>query len=208
MEVRTFNLGPLETNCHVLSSGTRALAVDPGGDPDEVLAYLADQGLALETILITHLHFDHLYGVAALSRATAAPVLASPLDRPLLDNSLGRGGLMGFASVEPFTFTDLAPGQASFIGLACTVLATPGHSQGSLSYYFPAAKAVFCGDLLFFRSIGRTDFPGGSLDTLIESVRTQIFTLPPDTAVHSGHGLDTTVHAEMLHNPYFSAHGF
>ena len=83
------------------------------------------------------------------------------------------------------------------------VLSTPGHTAGSLSYYFPAAKCVFVGDLVFYRSIGRTDFPGGNMEQLLDSVRTQIFTLPPETELHAGHMLSTTVHDEMLHNPYF-----
>ncbi len=208
MRIETFPLGPLETNCHVLSFQTKALVVDPGGDPAEVLDYLAAGGLTLEVILNTHLHCDHLYGNAALSRATGAPILASPLDAYLMKTELGRGGFMGLPLVAPFTAQDLNPGETTFLGQPCTVLHTPGHTLGSLSLYFPTAKALFSGDLLFYRGVGRSDFPGGSHETLIESVRTKIFTLPEDTTVYSGHGLSTTVHEEKLHNPYFSAHGF
>lgn len=201
--VTTFALGPLETNCHLLDTGDKAVAVDPGGDPAEVIEFLTAQGLTLERILVTHLHFDHIYGAAALSEATGATVLIPPGDEHLLQNELGRGGFMGFPMVDDFAFEHLSPGTYEFIGLECHVLATPGHTPGSLSYYFPAAKCAFVGDLIFYRSIGRTDFPGGSLDALLDSVRTRIFTLPPETTLHAGHMIETTVHDEMLHNPYF-----
>ncbi len=201
--VTTFALGPLETNCHLLDVGDKALAVDPGGDPAEVLDYLDAQGLALERILVTHLHFDHIYGAAALSAATGAAVLIPPGDEHLLQSELGRGGFMGFPQVDDFAYEHLTPGTYEFIGLECRVLDTPGHTPGSLSFYFPAASCAFVGDLIFYRSIGRTDFPGGSLDALLHSVRTRIFTLPPQTALYAGHMLATTVHDEMLHNPYF-----
>lgn len=208
MRIDTFPLGPLETNCHLLSTGGKALAVDPGGDPAEVVAHLKANGLALEAILVTHLHCDHIYGCAALSRATGAPVLASPLDAYLMDIGLGRGGFMGLPMVEPFTYKDLAPGQTEFIGLPCSVLLTPGHSSGSLSFHFPTEKILCSGDVLFYRSVGRTDFPGGDAGVLAASIREKIYALPGDTAVYPGHGPETSVHEEMLHNPYVNAGAF
>lgn len=204
MNIKSFPLGPLETNCYVLTNGDKAIAVDVGGDPAAVFDYLGQRGATLETILLTHLHCDHLYGVAALGAATRAPVLAGAPDGALMDDELGRGGLMGLPLVPPFDWAPLAPGEHSFAGLACQVMATPGHSAGSLSFYFPEAKAVFVGDLLFYRSIGRTDFLGGDYDSLIGSVKTAIFTLPEATTVYPGHGPATTVGSEMSHNPYFS----
>lgn len=203
MRISTFPLGPLETNCHVLDHQGQALAVDPGGDPAEVLAFLKAEGLTLEHILITHLHFDHIYGCAALSKATGAPVLAPEGDRFLLDTELGQGGVYGFPRVEAFQNAPTPLGEASFIGLKCLCLATPGHTPGSVTFYFPEAGAAFVGDLIFYRSVGRTDFPGGNHEDLERSVRENIFTLPDDTVLYSGHGIDTTVHSERTHNPYF-----
>jgi len=110
---------------------------------------------------------------------------------------------MGLPRVTLFDFLDLPAGETTFLGLACRVLATPGHTPGSRSLYFPEAGALFSGDLLFNRSIGRTDFPLGDHEALMRSVRELIFTLPPETVVFSGHGPETTVGDEREHNPFF-----
>lgn len=203
MHIESFNLGPLETNCHVLSHLGQAVVVDPGGDPAQVLDYLSAEKLALTHILVTHLHFDHIYGCARLARATKAPVLAPEGDAALMQTELGNGGLYGFPRVEPFESSPAPTGPATFAGLECLCLPTPGHSPGSTTYYFPQAGAAFVGDLIFYRSVGRTDFPGGSSATLKRSVQERIFTLPGDTVLYSGHGLETTVDSERTHNPFF-----
>jgi len=203
MRITTYPLGPLDTNCHILDHGGRALVVDPGGDPTEVLGFLREQKLALEKILVTHLHFDHIYGCASLSKATGAGILAPAADAYLMETELGRGGVYGFPVVEPFAYGPLAEGPCRFLDLDCLCLATPGHSPGSFSFYFAQAKAAFVGDLIFYRSVGRTDFPGGSGETLKKSVLEKIFTLPGETMLYSGHGLETTVDSEKTHNPFF-----
>ncbi|MBI5519621.1 MAG: MBL fold metallo-hydrolase [Desulfovibrio sp.] len=203
MRITSYSLGPLETNCYVLDHGGQALVVDPGGDPAEVLDFLRAEKLALRHILVTHLHFDHIYGCAALAKATGAPVLAPKGDTYLMETELGKGGVYGFPQVEPFERVAAPVGRQEFIGLECRCLATPGHTPGSVTYYFPEAGAAFVGDLIFYRSVGRTDFPGGSSAQLKESVLSQIFTLPDDTVLYSGHGLETTVAAERTHNPFF-----
>lgn len=204
MDIVSFPLGPLETNCYLAVFGQHALAVDIGGNPGPVLAQIQSRGLTLDTICLTHLHCDHLYGVAALVRETGATVLAGAEDAMLMDMELGRGGLMGLPLVEAFDWQPVAPGETILAGQSCRVLATPGHSPGSRSYYFPEADAVFVGDLLFSRSIGRTDFAGGDYDVLIKSVVSQIFSLPDKTLVYPGHGPATTVGEEKRHNPFFS----
>ena len=112
---------------------------------------------------------------------------------------------MGLPRTPEFTFEPLSSGEVLFLGLTCQVLATPGHTPGSLSFYFPSEKAVFVGDLIFYRSVGRTDFPGGSFEELQRSVLKNIFSLPEDVAIYAGHGLQTSVGAEKAHNPFFSA---
>lgn len=205
MPVQTFPLGPLETNCHIVSNKVDAVVIDPGGDPKPVLAFLEKHHLKLQAILVTHLHFDHLYGVAALHKSTDAPVMVPPADAHLLGSEFGSGGVWGFPKVENFESTPLKAGELTLGSLRCTVLDTPGHTPGSVSFYFPDEEAACTGDLLFYRSIGRTDFPGGDLDTLLHSVRQQIFTLPGKTDVFPGHGLATTVDDEKNNNPYCGA---
>lgn len=204
MNIRTFSIGPLETNCHLAWHEGQAVAVDPGGDPKDLLAFMAQNDLTLTHILLTHLHFDHLYGVAALANATGAKVVANAKDAYLMQTELGRGGMFGFPKVDDFSFDTIEAGTHTFLGLECTVMETPGHTPGSFSFYFAAADAVFVGDLLFHRSVGRTDFPGGDHQVLVDSVKNAIFTLPDNTTVYPGHGIETTVRDEKLNNPFFT----
>ncbi|WP_027182936.1 MBL fold metallo-hydrolase [Desulfovibrio inopinatus] len=208
MDVVVFPLGPLQTNSYLAISGDAAIAVDVGGDPGAMVSHLHSKQLSLTHIVLTHLHCDHIYGVRALSEATGASVLANTDDDYLLDLDIGRGGFMGLPMVSLFAHDPLVPGEASFLGMPCKVLATPGHTPGSVSLYFPDDRVCFSGDLLFHRSIGRTDFPGGSHEVLLNSVMTQIFTLPEETVVYSGHGPETTVGSEKKNNPFFGEFAF
>ena len=205
MPVYTFPLGPLETNCYVITADGYALAVDPGGDPTEVVDFLRENRLTLVNICVTHMHFDHLYGVAPLHKATGAQVLTPPGDAFLMQGEVGGGGAWGFPRVEAFPSEPLRSGEHLFGPFACTVMDTPGHTPGSVSLYLPQEKAVFTGDALFYRSVGRTDLPGGDQDTLLASIRRKIFTLPDDTQVYPGHGPSTSVGDEKHNNPYCGA---
>jgi glyoxylase-like metal-dependent hydrolase (beta-lactamase superfamily II) len=204
ISIKAFALGPLETNCYLVHNGSVSVVIDPGGDPAEVVDFLRGRKLDLEAVLNTHLHFDHIQGNAALGREFSVKILASSEDDYLLDTEVGGGGFMGFPLTPKFEHENLLPGEYEFAGNTCQVLATPGHSPGSLSFYFPEAGVVFSGDLVFFRSIGRTDFPGGDQDKLVNSAREKILSLPPDTIIYPGHGPETRVKDEELHNPFFS----
>jgi len=204
MKIETFALGPLETNCYLAVEGAQAVAVDVGGDPRPMLGHLTRNKLTLTHILLTHLHFDHTFGVRALQEATKAPVLAGADGEELMRTELGRGGFMGFPPVPEFSYTPLAEGEFEVLGQVCRALSTPGHAPGSLCFHFPAAGAAFVGDLIFYRSVGRSDFPGGRHDVLVDSVRRKVFTMPGSTVLYPGHGPETTVEDERLHNPYFS----
>ncbi|MDR1359701.1 MAG: MBL fold metallo-hydrolase [Deltaproteobacteria bacterium] len=192
-----FPLGPLETNCYLLHTESQALIIDVGGDPAEVLNYLRQHKLSLSHILCTHLHFDHTFGVQALQKATGATVQASDKDRFLLEERIP-----GIPPVQVYSFSNLEAGPLSVLGTTCMVLSTPGHTPGGLSFHFPEYLAVFAGDSLFYRSIGRTDFPRGDFNTLASSIREQLFALPEETAVYPGHGPRTSIGEEKRHNPY------
>ena len=202
MAIKDFNLGPLETNCYVLHDNSHALAVDPGGDPAEVLRFLRTKRLTLLAILNTHFHFDHILGNAPLHAATGAPIRTPEGDAYMMESELGMGGMWGFPKVPVFESTPLSEGEYSFGPFLCRVLHTPGHSPGSLCFAVPAEHAVFVGDLIFYRGVGRTDFPGGDMETLLHSIQTKIFTLPGDTRLYPGHGLPSTVADEQRNNPY------
>ena len=209
VHVIDFQLGPLETNCFLVTNGSQAIVIDPGGDPESVLTYLKRKGLELSFILNTHFHFDHIMGNRALQQATGVPILASPEDDFLLQAQVkgGQGGF-GFPEVEPFEYQALHPGDQSWLGETCRVLATPGHSPGNLSFHFPDSGMIFVGDLIFPGSVGRTDLPGGSTDQLLASVKEKVFTLPDSTALFSGHGPQTTVGREKKSNPFFQRGAF
>lgn len=202
MPVADFPLGPLQTNSYILHKDDRAVAIDVGGDPTPMLQYLKDHGITLTDICITHRHFDHVYGVAALAASTGAPVYVPADDDCLAETESGQGGIWGFPLVPVFAAQPMPLGETHFGGMPCTVLCTPGHTPGGVSLYFPEEHVVFTGDALFYRSLGRTDFPGGDHATLLRAITTVLFPLPEDTVVYPGHGPSTTIGDEKAHNPF------
>lgn len=202
MPIATFALGPLGTNSYIVNHTEQALAIDVGGDPAPVLEYLKENNLILAAICLTHRHFDHVYGVHQLAKATGATVYAPAADDVLADTESGRGGVWGMPLVTPFDSVPLPLGKTVLAGMECIVLETPGHTPGGVSFYFPGLNAVFTGDALFYRSLGRTDFPGGSHETLLKSIHEKLFTLPDTVVAYPGHGPATTIGDEKKHNPF------
>ena len=140
--------------------------------------------------------------MAELAGVTKAVVYAPTGDDSLAETESGKGGIWGFPPVPPFDSLPMPTGSASFGGMECRVLETPGHTPGGVSLYFPAEKLVFTGDALFYRSMGRTDFPGGDQATLLRSIKDVLFTLPEDTTVYPGHGPATSIGDERKNNPF------
>lgn len=202
MPIATFPIGPLSTNSYLINDATDAVAIDVGGDPAPMLAYLLEHKLNLVAICLTHMHFDHLYGVADLASATSAPVYAPEGDRPIMDTESSKGGIWGMPPVKPFTTEQLPVGKTMFGDMECMILETPGHTPGGVSLYFPKFNAVFTGDALFYRSLGRTDFPLGNHQQLLDSIHRKLFTLPDKVEVYPGHGPATTIGSEKLENPF------
>ncbi|MDR1857372.1 MAG: MBL fold metallo-hydrolase [Desulfovibrio sp.] len=202
MPVETFPLGPLETNSYLLHDAGNAIAVDVGGKPAPMLDFLARNKLVLTAVCITHRHFDHVYGVAELAKATEAPVYVPAKDDCLGETESGRGGIWGFPLVTPFKSLPMPLGAATIGGFPCEVLDTPGHTPGGVTLYFPDKGLAFTGDALFYRSIGRTDFPGGDHATLLRAIREVLFKLPDDTLIYPGHGPETTIGDERKNNAF------
>lgn len=205
MQIRKFVLSPFQTNGYLLYGNGEAVFIDPGDDPTEVVSFIQSEGLKLTHILITHMHSDHFYGAAKLAAATGAEIMGGEGDAFMVESEIKDAPRWGFPPLtEDFSFTPIPLGKHQFVGQTCDVLHTPGHSRGSLTFSFPEAGIAFVGDLIFFRNIGRTDFTGGDLETLLDSVRTQIFSLPDETILYPGHERPTTVGDEKTYNSYFN----
>jgi glyoxylase-like metal-dependent hydrolase (beta-lactamase superfamily II) len=155
-------------------------------------------------LLNTHCHIDHVFGNDFVSREYGLTLHMHPFEKPLLDHAPA-SGLMFNLPFDNYqgAVEHLSDGQQLFSGDDLIhVLLTPGHSPGSLSFYCPAQHFLISGDVLFYRSIGRTDLPGGDFDTLISSIREKLFVLPPQTRVYTGHGMETTIGEELEENPF------
>ncbi|MBC7315955.1 MAG: MBL fold metallo-hydrolase, partial [Chloroflexi bacterium] len=178
--------------------------IDPGDDSVDILLAARELGLDVGWILLTHFHFDHVLAAHAVQRTTGARVAIHADDAPLLHRP--PSVLRAFGPVaSPSLRVDrtLADGDILSVGdLTIEVLHTPGHTPGSTSFYLASEKAVFSGDALFCEGIGRTDLPGGSYQTLLESIARRLLTLPDETAVYPGHGPATTIGHERLRNPW------
>jgi len=207
LEIITLPLGPLQTNAYLLSDSgsSEAAVIDPAGEAEVILTEARRRGWQIGQIWITHPHFDHIGGLADLARGLdPAPVIAlHPNDRFLYD-AQGGAALFGFSlPPSPPPTLDLVHGLTLRLGAATfEVRHTPGHTPGHCIFYCAEAGVCFCGDLIFQQSVGRTDLPGGSWQALVESIRTQVFTLPDETRLLSGHGEETTVGEEKMFNPF------
>jgi len=202
-----FTVGPVAENTFLFrgDGSDRALLVDPGDEAPKLLGAIDELGVELEAILLTHTHFDHVGAVGPVARETGAPVWCPEIEVPIL------------ADINSFTFPGVGPYEdydadetvsggekLELAGFEIDVMFTPGHSPGHVTYSIPAEKAVFSGDVLFQGSIGRSDLPGGHGPTLMDSIRTLIEALPPETTVYPGHMGITTLGAERETNPFLT----
>ena len=206
MLIRRLMVGPLQTNCYVLGCETtkEAAIIDPGGNADAILREIEQQDLTVTLIINTHAHVDHVSANAEIHEATEAPLAIHELDAPALaDPVRSLSLLMGSSEPSPAPDQLLKEGDQMEVGtVSLKVLHTPGHTPGSISLWSEEARVVFTGDALFHMGIGRTDFPGGSHDTLMQSIREKLFSLPGDATVYSGHGPATTIEQEKTSNPW------
>jgi len=203
MQVTAMAVGMLQENCYLVheEKQRQALIIDPGDDSEVILQELQKLHLTARGILLTHAHVDHIRGIPEIVRSLSIPVYCQPDDRALYfspANALPPWIPAARDLPEP------GPVKSDISGLSFTVLPTPGHTQGGVCYYFPSAATVFAGDTLFQGSIGRTDLPGGNLETLLHSIREKLMTLPPETIVYPGHGEPTTIGDETASNRYLT----
>jgi hydroxyacylglutathione hydrolase len=195
-------LGPIGTNCYLVRAARGApegVVVDPSGDAATIRLELARMGARCAAILITHGHWDHLLGVADLAEGTGAPVHMAEDERSLLEEPPTSP-----VAVRPWTPEVLLEGTETLdlAGVSFDVLQVPGHSPAHLAYAFEGG--VLSGDVLFAGSVGRTDLPGASWETLLDSIRVLVDRCPPETVVYPGHGPTTTLGTELARNPFLA----
>ena len=197
--------GAFVENCYLVvdeSAGECAI-VDPGEEAGLILHKVGETGARPVGIWITHAHIDHVQGVPRIHAETGAPIFLHPADRPLYDHVPEQAAAFGLAPVSRLPPPDRSwvPGESVRVGgLTFDVRHTPGHSPGSVS--LAGEGVVFSGDALFQGSIGRTDLPGGHLETLLGSIERELLVLPDSTIVYSGHGPRTTIGVERGANPF------
>jgi hydroxyacylglutathione hydrolase len=204
--IKELAVGPIMANCFILGCEEKneAAVIDPGDETDRILDTLLESNLIAKTIINTHGHFDHVGGNRKLKAATGADILIHPLDVPMLSKlsaSAAAWGMSAEDSPEPDRMIE--EDDTIVIGtITLKVIHTPGHTQGGISLYTDGI--LFVGDTLFAGSIGRTDFPGGDYDTLLNSIQKKLFPLGDDVRVLSGHGPETTIGREKQkrNNPF------
>jgi hydroxyacylglutathione hydrolase len=209
VKIWVFSTGQLGNNVVFLidEESNEAIVIDPSYEPEILMDYINDQELKVKRIFLTHGHFDHFAGINYLiARLPEKPILA--MHRDDLELLRDGGGSKKFHMPvippdDPDLFLEdqmeLKLGKASI-----QVRLAPGHTAGSVIFYVPEAKTAICGDVIFYHSVGRTDLAGGNHETLIRSIQKQVISLPPETRLIPGHGEETTVREEMLHNPFLA----
>ncbi len=208
LDVRQLTVGPIAENCFVFRAegADRALVVDPGEEPERILAGIEATGAEVEAILITHCHFDHVGAVTPLAEATGAPVYCPEVELPLLADIMAFT-MPGFGPYEGYEADESVRGGETLelAGLTLDVLFTPGHSPGHVTYSVRGEDAVFSGDVLFQGSVGRVDLPGGDGPTLLRSIQALIDSHPEETTVYPGHMGITSLGAEKATNPFLGS---
>jgi glyoxylase-like metal-dependent hydrolase (beta-lactamase superfamily II) len=199
-----FVVGPLQSNSYLAidEPSRRAVVIDPGMDSEAVLEVVRRRQLHVESIVITHGHFDHVFSGALFKEQTGAEVVMHPNDLPLLAEVPQTARFFGIkAPVPPNPDRLVREGDMVAVGgMSLRVLETPGHTPGSISLSLD--DAVFVGDTLFAGSVGRTDLTGGSLEVLLHSIHTKLLALPDRTIVYAGHGPATSIGVERRDNPF------
>ena len=209
MKIDYLILGGYQTNCYVLrkdDSAKDCLIIDPGLEAAELIEFLDEQKLNPIAVVLTHGHIDHIAGLTVLrNQFPEIKVYIHNLDAKMLtDPNINLSAMSGKTFVTDAEDVSLKNRDIiDLAGMKLRVLHTPGHTPGGISLYSKEAGVVFVGDTLFADSIGRTDFPGGSMSQLLNSIREKLFTLPEETEVYPGHGPATTIATEKAHNPFF-----
>lgn len=205
MKIERFVLGNLTTNCYLIENEVtkELVVVDPAICPDEIIGHIKRNGYTPKAILLTHAHFDHVMGIDRWVREFDIPVYLHEeekeiLEQPHLNLSSMFGAGYSYRQVKCLKSDQVI----EVAGIAFQVIHTPGHTKGGCCFYVEAEDALISGDTLFFQSVGRSDFPTGSMSVLVNSIKEKLFSLPDETMVYPGHGDYTSIGDEKQWNPY------
>lgn len=206
LKISSLTVGELAVNCWFLvnEDTKEALVFDPGDEAERIKGHADQNGWTIRAILLTHGHADHMGGAEELAQSAHAPVYAYEEEQALLLNAVNN--MSPFICQKAITLAaDKLVKDEQELNLAGTCLKvfhTPGHTPGGCSYYCEEAGCVFSGDTLFQASVGRTDFPGGSMSELVRGIKEKLLILPETTKVYPGHGDQTTIGYEKKYNPF------
>jgi len=210
MEIATLIVSPFETNCYVIweDKSLEAAIIDPGDEADRIVQEIERLKVIPKAVVLTHGHGDHIGAVTQLMERYGIPLFAGKGEEELLASPTKNfSASFGLPITCPAPEKLLIEGDTIAIGrLMLTAIPTPGHSPGGMSYL--SGKHLFCGDTLFYGSVGRTDFPGCSHKQLIDSIIEKLLVLPDDTVCYPGHGPSTTIGEERKHNPFLNGSYF
>lgn len=205
MKIEKFVLGSMGTNCYlIINEATKELViVDPATCPDYVVNHVKSNGYIPKAIFLTHAHFDHVMGIDGWVKEFGISVYLHEEERKILeDPELNLSGLFGTC----YSYNDvkcLKDGQEMNIaGFTFKIIHTPGHTSGGCCYYCAEEVILISGDTLFYHSVGRSDFPTGSMGTLVRSIKEKLFCLPDDVMVYPGHDDATCIGDEKKYNPF------
>jgi len=208
VDIRAYTVGPFQENTYVLRAdgSERAIVIDPGDNGEQLLEAIEKLGATVEAILITHTDVDHVGAVAPLAKATGAPVYCPKLEVDRLADIMGHVPIEGIGPYEGYEADETVEGGETLelAGLRIEVVATPGHTEGHVTYVFPDEGVIASGDVLFQGSVGRTDRPNGDHQTLLDSIATLLERCPDDTIVLPGHSGTTTLGREKATNPFLA----
>ena len=206
MDAHYLTVGPVAENTWIAVRDGRALLIDPGDWGDQIGAKIVELGVNVEAILITHCHFDHVGAVAPMARMLGAPVYCPKLEVPVLADIMSWVPWPGIGPYESYDADETVEGGETLdlAGLRIEVVATPGHTEGHVTYVFPDEGVIASGDVLFQGSVGRTDRPNGDHQTLLDSIATLLERCPDDTIVLPGHSGTTTLGREKATNPFLA----
>lgn len=200
-------LGICQTNCYFVyrEGENRVVLFDPADNGAYIQQGLTKKGFEIGAILLTHGHFDHIWGCSELRQLSGAAVYALDKEEDvLLSSQLNASESAGRAcSVKANHFVKDGD-ELKLLDFSIKVLATPGHTQGSCCYYFEEERVLISGDTLFLESVGRTDLPTGSMSALSRSIQEKLSPLPDDVKVYPGHGDSTTIGHERQYNPFWN----